>query len=250
MYDECLPYQQMPHIIKLITFLKITPLITTLFFWLKLLCLVKIENENIVVNQKKECEGSPMKPIIPKQIIIIFTSFFMFCAVLYTTLEIKGNAEVNKRNNDQLMEELDEAYEVNGPLKLTVVLERIYVDGEVSEEVLEETIWAMEDFWADYEDWQLVTQDEEQVVFQMHIDDISPLLKSNGYFGITEEGILTIFDGKPDEQSKIIQSFYQIDVEKLESHQHNLLKNGIKVFSKDEYEQVLEAFKPYSAQPH
>ena len=84
----------------------------------------------------------------------------------------------------------------------------------------------------------------------MHIDDISPLLKSNGYFGITEEGILTIFDGKPDEQSKIIQSFYQIDVEKLESHQHNLLKNGIKVFSKDEYEQVLEAFKPYSAQPH
>ncbi|MED4016383.1 MULTISPECIES: intercompartmental signaling factor BofC [Sutcliffiella] len=191
-----------------------------------------------------------MKPIIPKQIIIIFSSFFIFCTILYTTLEIKGNAEVNKRNNDQLMEELDEAYEVNGPLKLTVVLERIYVDGEVSEEVLEETIWAMEDFWADYEDWQLVTQDEEQVVFQMHIDDISPLLKSNGYFGITEEGILTIFDGKPDAKSKIIQSFYQIDVEKLESHKHNLLKNGIKVFSKDEYEQVLEAFKAYSAQPH
>ncbi|AST92715.1 regulator [Sutcliffiella cohnii] len=191
-----------------------------------------------------------MKPIIPKQIIIIFSSFFIFCTILYTTLEIKGNAEVNKRNNDQLMEELDEAYEVTGPLKLTVVLERIYVDGEVSEEVLEETIWAMEDFWADYEDWQLVTQDEEQVVFQMHIDDISPLLKSNGYFGITEEGILTIFDGKPDAKSKIIQSFYQIDVEKLESHKHNLLKNGIKVFSKDEYEQVLEAFKAYSAQPH
>lgn len=139
----------------------------------------------------------------------------------------------------------DTPQEVNGPLEVTVILERVYVDGEVSEEIIKETILSMEDFWAEYEDWNLVHQDEEQVVFQQRIDDISPLLKSNGYFGITEDGTLSIFNGKP-ESNKVIQSFFQIDVEKLESYQHSLLKKGIKIGSKDEYMNVLETFKTYT----
>ncbi|MFS0861704.1 BofC C-terminal domain-containing protein [Fredinandcohnia sp. 179-A 10B2 NHS] len=139
----------------------------------------------------------------------------------------------------------DTPQEVNGPLEVTVILERVYVDGEVSEEIIKETILSMEDFWAEYEDWNLVHQDEDQVVFQQRIDDISPLLKSNGYFGITEDGTLSIFNGKP-ESNKVIQSFFQIDVEKLESYQHSLLKKGIKIGSKDEYMNVLETFKTYT----
>ncbi|MFT4412776.1 BofC C-terminal domain-containing protein [Fredinandcohnia humi] len=143
----------------------------------------------------------------------------------------------------------DTPQEVNGPLEVTVILERVYVDGEVSEEIIKETILSMEDFWAQYEDWSLVHQDEEQVVFQQRIDDISPLLKSNGYFGITEDGILSIFNGKPNESNKVIQSFFQIDVEKLESYQHDLLKHGIKIGSKDEYINVIETYKTYTSSP-
>ncbi|WP_225228724.1 intercompartmental signaling factor BofC [Bacillus sp. PS06] len=144
---------------------------------------------------------------------------------------------------------MDVPNDINDPLTLTVILERVYLDGEVSEEILEETIWAMEDFWAQYEDWQLIHHDEEQVVFQQHVDDISPLLKSNGYFGISDEGVLTIFDGKPNSSNKVIQSFFQIDVEKLESRQHNLLKKGIKVGNKAEYINVLETYRTYTSSP-
>lgn len=139
--------------------------------------------------------------------------------------------------------------EVDGPLTLTVILERIYLDGEVSEEIIEETIWAMEDFWSEYTDWQLVHQDEEQVVFQQHVDDISPLLKSNGYFGISDDGVLTIFDGNPNSSNKVIQSFFQLDIEKLESRQHDLLKKGIKVGTKQEYINVLETFRTFTTSP-
>ncbi|WP_456278140.1 BofC C-terminal domain-containing protein [Bacillus sp. AK128] len=141
-----------------------------------------------------------------------------------------------------------EAYEVTGPLTVTVILERVYLDGEVSEEVKEETIWSMEDFWAEYSSWQLIDQDEELIVFQKQIDDISPLLKANGYFGLTENGTLTIFNGKPNSDN-VIQSFFQIDVSKLESRQHEELKKGIPIHSKDNYVEVLEVFKTFSMSP-
>ncbi|MDT9025365.1 MULTISPECIES: intercompartmental signaling factor BofC [Rossellomorea] len=135
--------------------------------------------------------------------------------------------------------------EVASAHTITVILERVYMDGEVSEEIVQETIWSMEDFWAAYEDWQLVDMTEEQVVFQKQMDDISPLLKTNGYFGISDNGVLSIFNGKPG-QAEIIQSFFQIDVEKLESKRHDDLVKGIPIKSKQEYEEVLEQFKAYS----
>lgn len=177
--------------------------------------------------------------------IILFSIFYFgFMKDVPSNYEIK-RAEASTEN----VEKENKAYEVNGPLTVTIILERLYLDGEVSEEIVEETIWSMEDFWAQYEDWQLVHHDEEQIVFQQQIDDISPLLKSNGYFGITEEGILTIYEGKPKESTKVIQSFFQIDVKKLESHQHNRLKEGIRVSSKDHYEDIIETFKTLSATP-
>ncbi|RSK29392.1 regulator [Bacillus sp. HMF5848] len=151
--------------------------------------------------------------------------------------------EDNLRNEESV-------YEISGPLSVTVLLERVYIDGEVSEEIVEETIWSMEDFWSEYADWQLVDQNEEIIVFQKNIDDISPLLKANGYFGITDEGILTIFNGKPEHSPhNVIQSFFQINIEKLESYQHDELRKGIRIESKDQYEHVIETFKPYSNQP-
>lgn len=151
------------------------------------------------------------------------------------------NQKIKKDNHNQ------DAYEVTGPLTIEVTLERFYLDGEISQEVVQETILSMEDFWAHYTDWQLVKQEEGQLTFQKHVDDISPLLKANGYFGISEEGILTIYDGKPNSQN-VIQSFFQIDVKKLESRQQKELKEGIRVLSKDQYEKILESFKNYSLQ--
>ncbi|MCM3765423.1 intercompartmental signaling factor BofC [Neobacillus niacini] len=131
------------------------------------------------------------------------------------------------------------------PLQITVILERNYLDGEISQEVIQETCWSMENFWAKYDQWQLLRNDESTFVFKKQVDDISPLLKANGYFGLTEDGVLTIFNGRPD-RSRIIQSFFQIDVKKLESKAQQELLQGIPIKTKDRYVEVLETFKPYS----
>src|SRR5881227_1804642 len=59
------------------------------------------------------------------------------------------------------------------PMQLSVILERVYLDGEVSEEVIRETCWLMENFWAKYDQWQLVDIDESTMVFRKNVDDIS-----------------------------------------------------------------------------
>nr|WP_235714614.1 intercompartmental signaling factor BofC [Neobacillus dielmonensis] len=133
------------------------------------------------------------------------------------------------------------------PLHFKVILERMYLDGEVSQEVVNETCWSMENFWSKYDQWRLVDIDDSTFVFQKTVDDISPLLKANGFFGVTDDGILTIYNGRPD-RSKIIQSFFQIDIKKLESKTQQQLIQGIPIKTKDRYVEVLETFKPYSVQ--
>ncbi|MFB5194710.1 regulator [Bacillus sp. AFS073361] len=131
------------------------------------------------------------------------------------------------------------------PLTMKVILERVYLDGEISQEVVNETCWSLENFWAKYDQWQLIDIDGSTFVFQKQVNDISPLLKANGFFGITEEGVLSIFNGKPD-QLKIIQSFFQIDIKRLESTKQEELIQGIPIKNKNRYVEVLETFKPYS----
>ncbi|WP_102274431.1 intercompartmental signaling factor BofC [Cytobacillus massiliigabonensis] len=135
--------------------------------------------------------------------------------------------------------------EIMNPIQRDVILERVYVDGEVSQETVQETIGNMEEFWAKYSGWQLIHMDGRKIVFQMQMDDISPLLKANGYFGITEEGVLTIFNGRP-QKTNIIQSFFQIDLGRLESKKCEELKKGIPIKTKENFVEVLETFKTYS----
>lgn len=137
-----------------------------------------------------------------------------------------------------------EAAVTKEPFQIEVILQRIYLDGEISEEKMIEKVWTMENFWVRYEQWELVDTYDKGLVFRKQMDDISPLLKSNGYFGITEDGTLTIFNGRPH-QTNIIQSFFQLNIEKLESRKHLQLKKGIPIKTKDRYVHVLETFKPY-----
>lgn len=132
------------------------------------------------------------------------------------------------------------------PVTMTVILERQYLDGEVSEETKKETVVSMKDIWKKYKGWQLVNMDDETLVFRQTVNDISPLSKANGYFGITEDGTLSIFEGKPVHSTRIIQSFFQIDVKKLESRQHKQLKQGIRVVSKSRYQDIIETYRHFA----
>ncbi|WP_010173910.1 BofC N-terminal domain-containing protein [Bacillus coahuilensis] len=71
---------------------------------------------------------------------------------------------------------------VSGPHRVTVILERSFLDGSVTEEIIEEEILSMEDFFSEYAEWTLVDMDDEHVVFMQKVDDISPFIKDHGFF--------------------------------------------------------------------
>lgn len=170
----------------------------------------------------------------------LFRSFTLFTIVWGIVLLVFSLA-----NTEDVLANTHGKNEVEPPVTVEIILKCLFLDGEVSEETVTETIYTMENFWAKYEDWQFIGMDNEKMVFHKKMDDISPILKANGYFGVTDDGILTIFNGKPY-KSHIIQSFFQIDVGKLESRRMKELKQGIPIKTKDRYVEVLETFKSYS----
>lgn len=139
----------------------------------------------------------------------------------------------------------EESMQENPPYLQKVILQRMYLDGELSEEKLTETVWKMEDFWEKYNEWEIVGQNEEEIVLKKKENDISPLLKANGYLGMKEDGTLSIFIGRP-EHAKIIHTFFQIDVGKLEVYRQEELQKGIPILNKDQYKQLIKEYEPYS----
>src|SRR6476660_9313279 len=89
-----------------------------------------------------------------------------------------GSAEVSVRN--ELLQER------------TVILQREYLDGELSEEKIIELFRSIEEFKHKYKDWKIIEQTKDHIVLHKLENDISPLLKANGYFGMTADGTLSI----------------------------------------------------------
>ena len=126
----------------------------------------------------------------------------------------------------------------------TVILEHHYLDGETREEFISHRGRDLSEIIKKYRGWILVDLGIGHIRLKKYVDDISPLLKANGFFGVTDEGILSTFDGEPTD-GNVIQSFFQIDLGKLESGTQQKLRKGIPVRSKDEFLEVLKAFQPY-----
>ncbi|GAE25922.1 bypass-of-forespore protein C [Halalkalibacter wakoensis JCM 9140] len=186
----------------------------------------------------KEVQRSQRKHVFS---LLLSVGLIFLGFLIWNSAVIEGS-----QKNHSVTESVDESFEVMAPQTVNVILERVYLDGETSQEVIQETILSMEDFWAFYEDWVLVDQNENELIFRQEVNDISPLLKVNGYFGITEDGILSIYEGQPNEE-KVIQSFFQLDTAKLKSQQHIQLRKGIPVEDLKNYEEVLQVFGQYKA---
>ena len=145
-----------------------------------------------------------------------------------------------------IFEEKGNAAAITTPV-FKVTLQSIYVDGELTEEIIFRDTASLNEVIKQYIDWEIVKQSDKELVLQKQINDISPLLKANGYFGVTDDGVLSIFNGKPTD-SDVIHSFFQINVEMLEAKKQSELGKGIRVNDKEQFEAVLETFKPYMQQ--
>ncbi|MCA0969955.1 intercompartmental signaling factor BofC [Halobacillus litoralis] len=125
------------------------------------------------------------------------------------------------------------------PLELTVELNKHYLDGVTETTKIQETIWSMMDFWAEYEQWTIESQELERIVFSRQVEDISPLTKKQGYFGLTDNGEIAVFRGMPG-NGEVIESFKPIPVKPLESKRRQELEKGIKIQDFRHFQQVLE----------
>lgn len=131
--------------------------------------------------------------------------------------------------------------------EIKVILQREYLDGELSEKKITERFGTLEEFKNKYSGWKISEQTKEYIVLHKMENDISPLLKTNGYFGITKDGTLSIYNGKPADD-KIIHTFFQIDVGKLEVYQQEELQQGIQIISKAQFNSLMEEYREYAVQ--
>lgn len=177
-------------------------------------------------------------------------NLYGFLGVLILSVVVMSSQHAYAIETAQSEQNVDEShYHMDGPMVIEVILRTNYADGVTTEQSIQKTVWSMEDFWSEYSDWQLITQDQGKMVFERRIEDISPAMKENGHFGLTDDGVLTIFEGKPDEQ-KVIQTFFQIDVGKVESSRLKELAEGIPVKSWYNFEDMLHTlYKAKAEQP-
>ncbi|MGL4521809.1 MAG: BofC C-terminal domain-containing protein [Bacilli bacterium] len=133
-----------------------------------------------------------------------------------------------------------ETFEKN---KVEVTIQTWYINDDIkehsytSEQSISEIIKA-------YQNATLIDQGKGWIILLEKSKDLSPDIKGSGYWGLSNDGVLTIFSGKPTEQ-KAIQSFYQIQMERLETNKRKQLEAGIPIKSVDDYLEIIRNMKLY-----
>ncbi|MCG7410357.1 BofC C-terminal domain-containing protein [Paenibacillus sp. ACRRX] len=103
----------------------------------------------------------------------------------------------------------------------------------------------------DHPDWIASFDEHNRVVLEQKIDDLSETCKRNAFIGVDRDGKLTLYEGTP-EKEKVIRTFFQLDVESVESalppQVIKQLKDGIRITDIDEYNSVLSTFSDYAVE--
>lgn len=130
-----------------------------------------------------------------------------------------------------------------------VYVQKIYVCGEEVQRIGELSPNDIAELSKEHPAWVLTLQADGHVYFTEHIQDLSQSCKEAAYFGIDENGVLSLFDGIP-QQNKVIQSFFQLNIQYLKSalppDTVEQLYVGIRVTDIDEYNSVLSTFADYA----
>lgn len=174
---------------------------------------------------------------MPKHIVSLCIIFLMMPSMVASAHGMTHHALAEYNGNTTILN-------ISEPKVITVHLKKVYLDGFKTERVVNESILSMDDFWSEYEHWQLVKQTHHEVYFQKNINDISPVSKAAGIFGLSNHQTLTIFKGNPNDD-QIIKTFFQIDIDALQASLQSQLKQGIPVKSKENFRQVMSVLKHY-----
>ncbi|MFD4703614.1 BofC C-terminal domain-containing protein [Gottfriedia sp. NPDC058432] len=127
---------------------------------------------------------------------------------------------------------------------ITIILHKVYINGEVIEEIYINQHKTLGQVKKEFKGWKVIEENDDQIVLMKKINDLSPTLKAKGYFGINSNGVLNLYIGVPS-GNNIIESFFQIDTNKLEVNKQKQLEQGIKISTKDHYDYLLHYLKEY-----
>ena len=127
---------------------------------------------------------------------------------------------------------------------ITIILHKVYINGEVIEEIYINQHKTLAQVKKEFKGWKVIEENDDQIVLMKKINDLSPTLKSKGYLGINSKGMLNLYIGTPS-GNNIIESFFQIDTNKLEVNKQKQLEKGIKISTKDHYDYLLHYLKEY-----
>lgn len=126
-----------------------------------------------------------------------------------------------------------------------LVLTRSYLCGVRDEERQPIAAGHLPEAMGEYKGWEIVSADPSKMILLKREQDISPACKENGHFGLSADGMLTLFHGLPAEQD-VIQTFYRINTAKMEAslpkEQLESLKRGIRIRNLAEYNSVLSTY--------
>ncbi|WP_128895961.1 BofC C-terminal domain-containing protein [Longirhabdus pacifica] len=146
-------------------------------------------------------------------------------------------------NNDTQMIDEKTTYDVTLQKKYLCGEEQTFLGPKKGQDILA--------LLADEKTWKLLHLRDDHIVVMEQIADLSPTCKQHAYIGLDEQGNLSLFQGKPS-GNNIIQTFFQIDIEYLESsvprETMQQLYHGIRIRDFDEYNSVLSTFSDYAIQ--
>jgi forespore regulator of the sigma-K checkpoint len=131
------------------------------------------------------------------------------------------------------------------PQEVKLTLKKAYVCGVEEEEQQTKMVASKDQIQKDYPDWQIVSNEGNTYTLEKNVQDLAPICKEKGYFGLSKSGVLTLFEGPPQDD-KVIQTFFQINTKKLRSglppHELELLHQGIRIKDLAEYNSILSTY--------
>lgn len=136
------------------------------------------------------------------------------------------------------------------PVSRRVHLKTVYVSGEEVQTLPGvQTPARLKELIAAHAGWDgRITRDGD-LWLERSVNDLSPLTKKEAYFGVDEEGNLTLFQGPP-ESERVMKTFFQMDMGSLKSSLPEgiweQLHQGIRVQDLEEYNSVLSTFSDYA----
>lgn len=147
---------------------------------------------------------------------------------------------------------VEDASSLQEEVPYTVTKHSIYVCGEETSDLGTWTGREIMDWLQESPGREWEWQEHQHVKLTEHVLDLAPACKGEVYFGLDTEGNLSLFEGAPGSNNKVLQTFFQIDIEYLESslpqQTVNSLYEGIRIHDYEEYNSVLSTFAGFAVE--